>query len=786
MAQTQKKKSFANILSGGDKTVALDIGSRFVKLAILHRRKSGVEARYLDQMAIPFASSRGDVTTEAVKDTVRQILQRNKIKDIGVLSVMSRDFVTVSHLELPSTDRDQIKQMLVFEAESHLPFAMERAITSFDFKPIENQADTGEEKNEEGGGEAPAPHSSKVIFAAVRQALIPKFLELHTQKGLKQTAIQVSSFAIFNLYDYLRRSGKIEKAEGDTLIVEMGARRTEFLLVNAEDELVFTRNVDKGGDELTSYIAAKEGVSFEEAEQRKIEKWEETCLADPAELLMAMEGLLGEVDRTMRFIRSRGLTKNISRVCFSGGASQRPEICRIISAPCGVEEPLYLNGLEAIETKRKNFFGPSFSAALGAALAQIGESAVYIDLLPVDVVKLQLLAMRRKMFIKLGLGAAAVALVALLILGGAVLISNAKVDAKNAELKSKLQETKKVDVLEKRNAQLQKAVNDIEGVISRKTSWNSVLSGISSCMTSNLWVTSIGVDKNNTMTLEGYSRNSDYLIFEENMQRQLRFENVIVPTEKTMVQYGLQVHYFKLTCDILPDYKYNEKLRSLLSQGGSQTDGALEKRTAPPAESEDSLKAEPAAPVKEEKTEDIMTVPEQGTPFRMSNPASAPVAPRSRVVDLPPSSGSDGAQAATAPSTARPARSARLMDKKKEAENAAAVAAAEAEAKKEAQANLDSVSSEGEGSQQEVKFTSGADASEEADKQEALGEQNVSEGSGEEVNEGAAGQTAGPDSGAVLSEDEEKKLDEADEADDGGDDEDEEEDDGETAKEDDK
>ena len=96
--------------------MALDIGSRFVKLAILHRRKSGVEARYLDQMAIPFASSRGDVTTEAVKDTVRQILQRNKIKDIGVLSVMSRDFVTVSHLELPSTDRDQIKQMLVFEA----------------------------------------------------------------------------------------------------------------------------------------------------------------------------------------------------------------------------------------------------------------------------------------------------------------------------------------------------------------------------------------------------------------------------------------------------------------------------------------------------------------------------------------------------------------------------------------------------------------------------------------------------------------------------------------------
>ncbi|MBR5624418.1 pilus assembly protein PilM [bacterium] len=773
MAQTQKKKSFANILSGGDKTVALDIGSRTVKLAILHSRKNGVEARYLDEMPIPYASSRGDVTPEAVKDTVRQILQRNKIKDIGVLSVMSRDFVTVSHLELPSTDREQIKQMLVFEAESHLPFAMERAITAFDFKPIE--APKAEEAPEE--GEAPAekpPVMSKVVFAAVRQALIPKFLDLHSQKGLKQTAIQVSSFAIYNLYDYLSRSGKIEKADGDTLIIEMGARRTEFILVNAEGELAFTRNVDKGGDDLTTYLAKKEGISFEEAEQRKKEKWDETCLSDPGELLAAMEGVCKELDSTLRFIKNRGISSNVARVCFSGGGAAREEICRVLSAPCGIETPLYLNGLDVIQVRRKEVFGPSFSAVLGAALAQIGEASIYIDLLPVDVVKLQLLAMRRKMFIKLAVGVAAVALLALLVLGAAVLISNAKVDAKNAELRSKLQETKKVDLLEKRNAQLQKAVNDIEGVISRKTSWNSVLSGISSCMTSNIWVTSIGVDKNNTMTLEGYSRNSDYLIFEENMQRQLRFENVIVPSEKTMVQYGLQVHYFKLTCDILPDYKYNEKLRSLISQGGGE-ESAEEKpedtqKAAPPEE--ESLKAEPETPGKETKAEDIMTMPEQGTPFRMGNPASAPVVPRSRVVEMPASSGTDGAQAATAAPGSKPARSARLMDKKKESENAAAVAATEAEAKKEAQENLEKLSSE-EAAGQEDKSTSEADASEETAKQEYFAGQN-------EAREEAETKTADSDSGSAYSE-WEKGIGEAEELDDGGDEGEEENDDGDEA-----
>ena len=693
MAQTKKKKSITNLLSGGDKTVALDIGSRYVKLAVLQRRKNGVAAKQLDQMAIPFTSSRGDVTPEAVKDTVKQLLQRNRIKDTGVLSVMSRDFVTVSHLELPSTDRDQIKQMLVFEAESHLPFAMERAVTAFDFKPIEQPKAEPKEGEAEAPAE-PAPVMSKVVFAAVRQALIPKFLELHSQKGLKQTAVQVSSFTIFNLFDFLKREGKIPETDGDTMIIEMGARRTEFILVNAKGELVFTRNVEKGGDDLTAFLAAEEGISFEEAEQRKIKNWEETKLNEPGELLLAMEGLNAELDKTIRFLKSRNLSENITQVCVSGGGAARPEICRALCAPLGIDSPLYLNGLEAIEAKGKDLFGPSYSAVLGAALAQIDEAAIYIDLLPVDVVKLQVLAMRRKMLIKLAIGVAAVALVALLILGIAVLISNAKVEAKNKELKGKLTETKKVDALEKRNQQLQKAVNDIEGVISRKTSWNSVLAGISSCMTSNLWITSIGVDKNNTMTVEGYSRNADYLLFEENMQRQLRFENVIVPSEKTMYQYGLQVHYFKLTCDILPDYKYNEKLRNLLNQPGSETGEAKEAAApaAPAAPANQSLERSNApAETEEAKPEVIMEAPMQGAPLRLGTPAGGNFRGSSRVAEeLPKVDGQPEAKA-----VAKPARSGRLMSGKKGN-------AAEAEAKTETETETETKPAEDKEAKEET------------------------------------------------------------------------------------
>ncbi|MBR6462593.1 pilus assembly protein PilM, partial [bacterium] len=516
----------------------------------------------------------------------------------------------------------------------------------------------------------------------------------------KQTAIQVSSFTIFNLYDYLKREGKIPETEGDTLIIEMGARRTEFILVNAKGELVFTRNVEKGGDDLTLFLAAEEGLSFEEAEQKKVKNWEETKLNDPIELLRAMEGVNSELDRTIRFLKNRGLSENITQVCVSGGGAARPEICRALSAPLGIDAPLYLNGLEAIEAKGKDFFGPSFSAVLGAALAQIDEASIYIDLLPVDVVKLQVMAMRRKMLIKLAIGVAAVALIALMILGIAVLISNAKVEAKNKELKGKLTETKKVDALEKRNQQLQKAVNDIEGVISRKTSWNSVLAGISSCMTSNLWITSIGVDKNNTMTVEGYSRNADYLLFEENMQRQLRFENVIVPSEKTMYQYGLQVHYFKLTCDILPDYKYNEKLRNLLNQTVPEQETVDEtkgKAAEEKTKTETLEKISVPVETKEEKPEELMDAPMQGQPLRLGTPAGGNFKGSSSVVKEPPLP-----EAAPETKKAKKPQRIRLMEKKKEEELKAEKEKAEAEAKAKEEGAA-SAESESEGNDDQLK-----------------------------------------------------------------------------------
>ena len=53
-----------------------------------------------------------------------------------------------------------------------------------------------------------------------------------------------------------------------TLLIDVGARTTN--LVYVEDNKAFVRNIKIGGAEITKAIAKEFGVSFEEAEQRKI------------------------------------------------------------------------------------------------------------------------------------------------------------------------------------------------------------------------------------------------------------------------------------------------------------------------------------------------------------------------------------------------------------------------------------------------------------------------------------------------------------------------------------
>jgi len=200
MANKKKSKFLSKFLTPNENVVAVDVGSRYVKIAVLHKKKDVIESTVLDAEPIPYLSARGDISPEQVSSALAVVLERNNIKNGSFISMLPLEFVSVKRFDVPSVSAKQIEQIVPFEAEKHLPFSLERAVIDFDFIPLENAKSLPDNDTEvlqptsEKAIEAQktadalesAGNKSMVTLAAVRLAVIPKFLELCKVKGCRQ------------------------------------------------------------------------------------------------------------------------------------------------------------------------------------------------------------------------------------------------------------------------------------------------------------------------------------------------------------------------------------------------------------------------------------------------------------------------------------------------------------------------------------------------------------------------------------------------------------------------
>jgi type IV pilus assembly protein PilM len=577
----QTLKALGKLLTPAERRVAVDVGSRHVKIAEFRHRKEKLEVVYLDSMAIPYNSSRGDITPERVSETLLKLLQKHNIRSGGFVSLLPREFVTIKQFELPSAQHEQLKQMLQFEAEKYLPFAVDRAIVDFDYEVLES----GEEPEEESPDElepqteqqkaaqetveamARAGQKSLVTMAGVRRAVIPKFLVLLTVKGCRQRAIDVSSFALYNAFRYYCSKHPVDPEGGDQVIIEIGARRTECVLVSAETgRLVFTRSLNRAGDILTEYIAGQEDISFEEAEQLKCEQWDNTVLANSEAFDVAFQPLLVEIEKTLRYMQKSSLSLNIGTVWLSGGSANVPNLCGYLQEKLGIPVQLF-NPVDMLGVQAEGAPASSFSMAVGCGLRLVHETGLKVDLLPVDITKLQVQALRKRRLMQLGAAAAVVVAVLMTILGLRVLKSTHNLTTLQRRIEEIQPRTRQLAAFEKRNEQLRLIVSEMEELTDRKTAWTKVMQTIAECMTSNVWVRKLRVQKNNRLDLEISSLGVEYLDFVNELKKRIRFENVRADSSTTFKRYGKEVQDVRITCTVLPDFKFYEKLRSMVPAG---------------------------------------------------------------------------------------------------------------------------------------------------------------------------------------------------------------------------
>jgi len=577
VAHTKKStiQAFRKVFAPSERLIAVDVGSRTVKIAEFRKRKDRFEVITLDAMTVPFSSSKGDVSPQKITETLQKLLQKHGIRSGDFVSLLSREFVTIKQFELPTVLKEQIAQMIPFEAEKHLPFSVERAILDFDFealteKPAEEEPQPEPQSEQEQLAREAAEilkhagQSSLVTLAGVRQAVIPKFLELLKVKGFRQRAIDVSSFGLHNAFGYYCREHPVDAETGDPILIDIGARRAEILVLSAETgRLLFTRAIDFGGDMLTEYIAQQEELSFEEAERRKCEQWETTVLADRAVLRTALEPFLEEIGKILKHVQRTSLSLKPGKIWLSGGTAVAPGLPEILAELTGqtaeVFDPVAMLGIKAGE-----YVPSSCMAVIGCALRCVNEALITIDLLPVDITKLQQTALRKRRMIQLGVAVGVLVVFGMSILGGMIMFYSYRLTTLTEQVSEVTPVRVLVTQLEKRNEQLEGIVGKMEELTDRKTSWSQVLQTIAECMNSNVWVKSVQIRKDNQMILEISSLEISHISFTDELKKRLRFENVKRSDTVSTSKNGKDVQDVRIYVEVLPDLKYEDKLKLLL------------------------------------------------------------------------------------------------------------------------------------------------------------------------------------------------------------------------------
>ena len=221
-----------NSLFDKKKTIALlEIGKTYLKLAL-------VEDNF-DKSRLITKLVKEDL---AGNEAIARILERESFDNLVI--VLPRNQVTVRNLELPTTDPQEMKDIISIQAGKQTPFSKDEIIT--DFKIIGSNR----------------PHYTKVLLAIVQKAIIKRYLDNLADKKDALQKIVLGSECYAGYFPVIRR-----RIEDETFaIFDFDEGFCDFC-VYSRDKLLFTRlfSPKEIGDILDTYKKENIGPVFRKA-----------------------------------------------------------------------------------------------------------------------------------------------------------------------------------------------------------------------------------------------------------------------------------------------------------------------------------------------------------------------------------------------------------------------------------------------------------------------------------------------------------------------------------------
>lgn len=228
-------------------------------------------------------------------------------------------------------------------------------------------------------GENPSnpEHENEVLICAARKDRIDDYLAVAEAAGLKVIVADIESFAQQSAFHQL--SLGLEQAHEQVIaVVDAGSSQLNISVYHRE-QVIFTRDIAFGGNQLTEAICSQYGIDAQAAEEYKLNHGKGSLGKDSLDgyderaLQPFLESLAMEINRALQFFLTQATVERIDTIIISGGCGSLPGVDQVIAdiaqIPALIANP-FLSMEHSSKLKNKNLSqeAPLLLTACGLAL----------------------------------------------------------------------------------------------------------------------------------------------------------------------------------------------------------------------------------------------------------------------------------------------------------------------------------------------------------------------------------------------------------------------------------
>jgi len=342
--------------------VGLDISTTAVKLLELTQTsgKSGslyrVESYGVEPLPPNAVVEKNIADVEAVGETIAKVMQKTGSKAKHAAVAVSGSAVITKVISMPSSMSDsEMEGQIQLEADQYIPYPLEEV--NIDFQLL--------------GPSDKNPDMVDVLLAASRSENVEDRVTALDLAGLTAAVVDVEAYAMETACTQLLDQFPEGGADQTIAVADVGATNTTLNVLH-NNKIIYTREQNFGGRQLTEEIQRRYGLSREEAGMAK----RQGGLPDnygPEVLEPFKEAMAQQINRSLQFFYSSSAFNSVDHIVLAGGTASIPGVDELVEDRVGIPTTIAnpfanMSVASRVKPQRLSSDAPALMIAVGLAL----------------------------------------------------------------------------------------------------------------------------------------------------------------------------------------------------------------------------------------------------------------------------------------------------------------------------------------------------------------------------------------------------------------------------------